>query len=269
MSVRTHTLPRGRGPSANEAKYSGMFLPCREVRVCDSHVGQDHKSRFYFPQRPAVGEKCRDLVYRLIQDKESRLCSKRYQMKDRGQLDSGRNTDFFSRYVFADDAEDIKSHRWFKNVPWDQLQHLSPPFVPRIEAIDDTHYFDESEPIEDWSESSPSAGGLSPDDIKTILCDFREGVQIMAMQLVATPYDSAKLKTIDQQIDAIASLAGEEKEVLKHFVRLYGRKERKRPRDRLLRDEGTRNIVMDVRKKTAFLGYTWRRMRPEGYAHTA
>lgn len=226
---------------------------------------QDHKSRFYFPQRPVASDKCRDLIYRLIQDKETRLCSKRYQMKDRGQLDSGRNTDFFSRYVFGDDAEDIKAHRWFKNVPWDQLHTLSPPFVPRIDSVEDTHYFDESEPIEDWSESTPSPGGLSPDDVKTILCDFREGVQIMAMQLVATPYDSAKLRTIDQQIDAIAALAAEEKEVLKHFVRLYGRKERKRPRDRLLRDEGTKNVVMEVRKQTAFLGYTWRRMRPEGY----
>lgn len=186
-------------------------------------------------------------------------------MKDRGQLDAGRNTDFFGRYVFANDAEDIKAHRWFKNVPWDQLQRLSPPFVPHIASAEDTHYFDESEPIEDWSESTPSPGGLSPEDIKTILCDFREAVQVMAMQLIAAPYDSAKLRTIDQQIDAVLTLSMEEKEVLKHFVRLYGRKERKRPRDRLLRDERTKSVVMDVRKKTAFMGYTWRRMRPEGY----
>ena len=44
-----------------------------------------------------------------------------------------------------------------------------------------------------------------------------------------------------------------------------GRKERKRPRDILLRDENTKNTVMDVRMETAFLGYTWRRMRPGGY----
>jgi protein-serine/threonine kinase len=186
-------------------------------------------------------------------------------MKDRGQLDSGRNTDFFSRYVFGDDAEDIKAHRWFKGVPWDHLHTMSPPFIPNIESVEDTHYFEEDEPIEDWSESLPSPGGLSPEDVKAILCDFREGVQITAMQLVATPYDSAKLRTIDQQIDAIVALATDEKAVLKHFVRLYGRKERKRPRDRLLRDAKTKNIVMEVRKQTAFLGYTWRRMRPEGY----
>jgi hypothetical protein len=50
--------------------------------------------------------------------------------------------------------------------------------------------------------------------------------------------------------------------MLKRFVRLFGRKERKRPRDRLLRDRRTKKMVMEVRKQTAFLGYTWRRMRP-------
>lgn len=205
-------------------------------------------------------------MYRLIQDKDTRLCSKRYQIKDRDQVESGRNSELSGRYVFGDDAEDIKAHRWFKNVPWDHLHTLSPPFIPRIDSVEDTHYFDESEPVEDWSQSSPSPGGLSPDDLKTILHDFREGVQIMAMQLVATPYDSSKLRSIDQQIDATVALAPEEREVLKHFVRLYGRKERKRPRDRLLRDEKIKGVVMDVRKKTAFLGYTWRRMRPEGYS---
>lgn len=142
---------------------------------------------------------------------------------------------------------------------------MTPPFVPRIAGIEDTHYFDESEPIEDWSQSSPSPGGLTPEDVKTILCDFREVVQVMAMQLIAAPLDSAKLRNMDQQIDAETALASNEREVLKHFVRMYGRKERKRPRDRLLRDEGTKHVVMDVRKRTAFMGYTWRRMRPEGY----
>jgi hypothetical protein len=57
----------------------------------------------------------------------------------------------------------------------------------------------------------------------------------------------------------------EEKEMLKHFVRLYGQKERKRPRDILLRDQDLKEGVMDIRKKTAFMGYAWRRMRPGGY----
>lgn len=186
-------------------------------------------------------------------------------MKDRGQVDATRSTDFFDRYVFPDDAEDIKAHRWFKNVPWDCLQTLTPPFVPRISSVEDTHYFDGSESIDDWSESAVSAQGLTPDEVRGVLSDFRHGVQDLAIQLVATPFDSVKLRTIDQQISTTSWLGDTEKEVLRQFVRLYGRKERKRPRDRLLRDEKTKDAVMSVRKKTAFMGYAWERMRPGGY----
>lgn len=38
-------------------------------------------------------------------------------------------------------------------------------------------------------------------------------------------------------------------------------RERKRPRDRLLRDEATRKQVMEIRKKEAFRGYTWCRAK--------
>ncbi|CAM1506721.1 Fc.00g063620.m01.CDS01 [Cosmosporella sp. VM-42] len=224
-----------------------------------------HKTRFYFPQRPIASDKCKDLIFRLIQDKEFRICSKRYQIKDRGGFDGVEPSDFFGRYVFPDDAEDIKAHRWFKSIPWDRLQTLTPPFVPRIDNAEDTHYFDESEPITDWSESSPDHPGITPDDVKQVLCDFRISVQNVALELVKKPYDSTMLRKMDRKIDTEPWLAVEEKEVLKHFVRLYGKKDRKRARDRLLRDDVTKDVVMDIRKRTAFLGYTWRRMRPGGY----
>lgn len=185
-------------------------------------------------------------------------------MKDRDERNNA-STSYTGRYVFPDDAEDIKAHRWFRNVPWDRLQTLSPPFVPRLHTAEDTHYFDESEPIEDWSESAQIPPVLSPEDVRTILIDFRESVQNLAMQLVVVPYDPSRLRHIDQQISAVPHLEMEEKEVLKQFVRLYGRKEQKRPRDKLLRDDQTRDVVMNVRKQTAFQGYTWRRMRPGGY----
>ena len=55
--------------------------------------------------------------------------------------------------------------------------------------------------------------------------------------------------------------------MLKQIVRVYGKKERKRPRDRLLRDGSTKDVAMDVRKANAFLGYTWRRMKLPEYYH--
>jgi hypothetical protein len=70
----------------------------------------------------------------LITDKEYRLCSERYRMKDLvtstsssslpvGSGKTGSSTrcrsvrDFAGRYVFPYDAEDIKAHKWFRNIP--------------------------------------------------------------------------------------------------------------------------------------------------------
>lgn len=177
----------------------------------------------------------------------------------------GRSAEFPECYVFPDDAEDIKAHRWFRNTPWDRLDTVRPPFVPQIDSAEDTHYFDESEPVMESTGSHPSYPGLTPEDVRTILCDFRSSVQNLAIELVEEPYDPDKLRQIDRQIENQVTMAPEEKEVLRHFVRLYGKKKHKRARDRLLRDPEYKDVVMDIRKKTAFLGYTWRRMRPGGY----
>ena len=204
-------------------------------------------------------------MYRLIREKEVRLCSRRYQVKDRGQLDNGRIPNFYGRYVFPDDAEDIKSHRWFKNVPWDRLHTLSPPFIPHIHSPEDTHYFDESGSLDDLSESVARTTVLPPDRVKEILHEFRPSFQGLAAELIAEPYDTIKLRHLDQRIEDSMRMNSAEKDIMKHFVRMYGHKERKRPRDRVLRDPKTKDVAMNVRKQTAFLGYTWRRMRPDGY----
>lgn len=136
--------------------------------------------------------------------------------------------------------------------------------MPNVHYPEDTQYFDESEPMEDWSESSPSAV-LGADDVRAVLHEFRPSIQSLGVCLVAEPYDSVSLRKLDERIDNHESLTVDERAILKHFVRLYGRKQRKRPRDWLLRDVDVKDAVMDVRKTAAFLGYTWRRMRPEGY----
>ncbi|KAJ2976569.1 hypothetical protein NQ176_g4881 [Zarea fungicola] len=173
-------------------------------------------------------------------------------------------TDLFGRHVFPDDAEDIKAHRWFKHLAWDQVASMTPPFIPNISSPEDTQYFEESEPLEDWSESSPGAG-LSPDEVQKILRDFNEHVQQVAIGLVAEPHDSSSLRAIEAELDSSPDLTERERDMLKHFVRLYGRRQRKRPRDVLLRDAKFKDAVMEVRKSTAFVGYSWRRMPPSGY----
>jgi hypothetical protein len=93
---------------------------------------------------------------------------------------------------------------------------------------------------------------------------LQRSIQVWALAAIATPFDKQRLRGLDMQIDGLESegVPSDDRTLLKHFVRTYGRRERKRPRDRLLRDRNTRRVVMDVRKRTAFLGYTWHRIRP-------
>lgn len=237
------------------------LLPCSVWQLLTK--GQNHKKMLKMPIRPYISDKGQDLLRRLICEKQTRLCSRRYQMIDRGQIGT-RQMEHICPYVFPDDAEDIKSHRWFKNVPWDQLHTMTPPFIPQLHGPDDTRYFEEAGSIDDMSDSE-STGVPSPEKVRSVLQDFRPGFQDLAYQLVAEPYDTVKLRGLQRRIQSAPRTTSLEKDLLKHFVELYGHKERKRPRDRILRDKAAKAVAMDVRKRTAFMGYTWRRMRPEGY----
>ncbi|EQL01789.1 kinase domain containing protein [Ophiocordyceps sinensis CO18] len=225
----------------------------------------NHRRHFFFPRRPVVSDKCKDLINHLIQEKEVRLCSKQYHIMDRHQMSTRRPMDCFGRFVFPNDAEDIRAHRWFKHFPWDRIHTISPPFVPNIASMEDTHYFDESEPIESLADSSCPPVEVSSDEVRRILHDYPAFVQNMAIDMIADPLDSAKLRSRDDKIERTSRLSIHERDMLKHFIRVYAQKEPRRPRDILLRDESTKDVVMEVRKKTAFMGYTWRRMRPGGY----
>jgi hypothetical protein len=69
-----------------------------------------------------------------------------------------------------------------------------------------------------------------------------------------------KLRKVEREIDNFV-MCEEQKDYLKAFVKHYGRKEKKRPRDRLLRDREIAPKVLELRKKGAFLGYTYRRFK--------
>jgi protein-serine/threonine kinase len=65
---------------------------------------------------------------------------------------------------------------------------------------------------------------------------------------------------MEREIDAFC-MGNEQENYLRGFIRAYGRKEKKRPRDRLLRDKEVAKSVFEERKKGAFLGYSYRRIR--------
>ncbi|KAI0818056.1 kinase-like protein [Xylaria sp. FL0064] len=335
----------------------------------------NHEQTFAFPPRPVVSRRCMDLIASLVCARENRLSSKRYRSRDTGfeqqqqqqhpllisspARGRGRQPrDGRGRSVYPHDAEDIKAHKWFRDIPWEQLHLITPPFVPRIASIEDTHYFDEEEPISDWSESGSDDDNDEDDDndddagseaglrealqqqqklpaleanpllamhaaiaaaptgectnlspftppgpphtgslihnahpstavprsaqkmaaMQAQLAAFPRHIRSILAQFVASPYDSTRLKRMDREINALAaastppttattasgaSVHFQESalaEQMKAFVRAFGRRERKRPRDRLLRDRKTKATVLRVRKETAFLGYTFRRV---------
>ncbi|KAJ4424823.1 hypothetical protein N0V82_000542 [Gnomoniopsis sp. IMI 355080] len=88
---------------------------------------------------------------------------------------------------------------------------------------------------------------------------FDRNIQEAVHAWLAVPYDSIRLRNFELQVDAEVGLRASERDALKAIVRMYGRKEKKRPRDRLLRDPSTKKAVLEERKKSAFLGYDWQR----------
>lgn len=219
-----------------------------------------HKSTFAFPSKPAVSRRCQDLIRSIIQEKDHRLCSKRYKNKDHVS-GSRRTQDVAGRCVYPDDAEDIKSHKWFRDIQWDRIHTMTPPFVPNIKSTDDTHYFDEEDSISDFSASIIQPQPTTK-EIAESLTRFNRELQILASGFIERPYDSIRLRKVEKEIDAF-NVPEEQKNYLKEFVKRYGRKEKKRPRDRLLRDRELSSKVLELRKRGAFLGYTYRRIRNE------
>ncbi|KAH8814942.1 kinase-like domain-containing protein [Xylogone sp. PMI_703] len=211
-----------------------------------------HQDTFYFPSKPYVSRRCQDLIGSLIKEKDQRLCSKRYKKIE--YVGVNHNQDYAGHHVYPNDAEDIKSHKWFRGLPWERLHLTVPPFVPDVKSTEDTRYFDE-EQASDFSDSisssTPEAGMLAA------LKPFDEDIQAKALDLIAQPHSALMQKKAERDIDAL-DICDEQKFYLKAFVSHYSLKEKKRPRDKLLRDRRVGNKVMEVRKQNAFLGYTYR-----------
>ncbi|KAF1979812.1 kinase-like protein [Bimuria novae-zelandiae CBS 107.79] len=192
--------------------------------------------------RPAI-----DLMMRLLDERVDRLSSKRYRENDWVLRDRSpcprrvRNLNITGHMVFANDAEDIKSHPFFRTIQWQNLHLTRPPFVPRVQGGQSiTKYFDDEAEI------------MSASD-----------------HLDSSSYDHAPA---DDEVPAGAQKIGDrdgggdtmpQQEPTAQGVKRVQRrkKEKKRPRDKLLRDPQVGRTVLELRKKGAFVGYTYRRPR--------
>ncbi|KAF2195667.1 kinase-like protein [Zopfia rhizophila CBS 207.26] len=200
-----------------------------------------------------VSRNAMDLIMRLLEEKEYRLSARRYRENDFVLTQNAlrtrhmRNFNYTGHVVFRDGAEDIKNHPFFRNIQWSTLHLTRPPFVPRVHGNQSiTKYFDDEAEImsaSDHLDSSSYATGPSG---------------IAESPGLGTP----QLSPVDDQykhLDTSNLAPGHNSKAAEKIKRR--KKEKKRPRDKLLRDPQVGRTVLEIRKKGAFMGYTYRRPR--------
>ncbi|KAI9808461.1 MAG: hypothetical protein M1827_007244 [Pycnora praestabilis] len=225
-----------------------------------------HSSSLRFPSDKAISSKAMSLITSLLQEKEHRLSSKAYIANDyqllrrtRGQLITApankHGKDYAGIYVYLNDASDIKIHPYFRGIQWTQMHLMRPPFVPKVTSWEDTKYFEEEEPISDVNDASSYASATEMLSPRAYERDIDAAHASKAVgDWNANCEDVADGNVANQTSNKEAVMTAKDK----------GRKENKRPRDKLLRDKDVGRQVLELRKKGAFLGYTYR--RPTGLA---
>lgn len=88
------------------------------------------------------------LIRCLVTRREDRLSSYSYKQNDsvisrhKNRRIAGHK-DLYGKFVYTDDACDIKKHEFFSDVDWSNLHRMTAPSVPSVKSNTDTKYFDE------------------------------------------------------------------------------------------------------------------------------
>ena len=202
-----------------------------------------------------VSETAIGLMLNLLQEKEHRLSSKKYLLNDyqHNKRSPGRlinrysdpnAVDYRGRFVYPDDATDIKAHPFFSRIAWDRHHLTRPPFVPTTNGRDDTKYFDEEDPVSDVDDAESQIdddeagdGNAPTAPVKKGAASQFDGVSGVQVHHVASPEIASTVTPVDDG----------------------KRKTKKRPRDKVLRDKKVGRRALEIRKNGAFIGYTYRR----------
>ncbi|KAH9828019.1 Serine/threonine-protein kinase cbk1 [Teratosphaeria destructans] len=246
-----------------------------ESRAATKEAICRHRANLHFPQQERWSRPCSenrrllpppsdlaiDLMQGIITDKEVRLSSRQYRHAE---------------------AREIKSHAFFRGIPWSQVHLMQPPFVPRVKEHQSiTKYFEDEKDIG----TDESSGYLSTverlgEDVDEATARAALGPTYFARwRRQKLDGEKAELGFEDCTDDELQKLKehlgrGWAKWKAERMAEVHvqrggemgdrpprGRREKKRPRDKLLRDEGVGRKVLEVRKKGAFFGYTYRRPR--------
>ena len=160
--------------------------------------------------------------------------------------------DYQGCYVYPNDAEDIKAHPFFHGLSWGRLHLSRPPFVPDVKSCDDTKYFDNEDEISDVEDESSYSIANETTDLNAEECNMA----------AARPTQVAIVDGAKRRLRNVQNLEEQVMEAVDGRERMSAKvKEKKRPRDRVLRDKEVARKVLEIRKKGAFAGYTYRRPR--------
>lgn len=192
----------------------------------------------------------------LLEEKQDRLSARRYRENDLflreklGVCSHRHDPDITGHIVFPHDAEDIKSHPFFRNIQWSILHMTRPPFVPRVHGGQPiTKYFDDEADIMSASDhlDSSSYEVFPAPEQQTSFCPAADTITPAILPSVkkTSAFDPIAPTGLYTSLNRIRKR----------------RREKKRPRDKLLRDAEVGRAVMEIRKRGAFVGYTYRRPR--------
>lgn len=197
-----------------------------------------------------------NLMMRLLDERQDRLSAKRYRENDWVLRDKAagarrnRNINTTGHIVYPNDAEDIKSHPFFRNIQWSQLHQTRPPFVPRVHGGQPiTKYFDDEAEIMSASDHLDSSSYEAVGEL--LVSNLADRVGENETTPLVQP--ATQQNSIAKPAQALFAKSLQEMKRRK--------REKKRPRDKLLRDPDVGRTVLEIRKKGAFVGYTYRRPR--------
>lgn len=154
-----------------------------------------------------------------------------------------------SFYVFPNDAVEIKAHPFFRGIQWNQLHLTQPPMTPRVRSWEDTRYF------EDWKSSGNAEEFLGDSDNQESEEKFDEKSNASLIE-ASSSHQIHPLP--DQQVPDVDGITTANVDSQKAPANKR-RRERKRARDKILRDRRAGKAALEIRKRSVFLGYTYRR----------
>ena len=229
------------------------------------------------------------LIQSLVTDREMRLSCRTYRDNDiqhRGR--SGRPLRYPTHsayFVCANDAEDIKAHEFFHGINWETMHLSQPPWMPQVEEGQDiAKYFDDEDIILSTSQELSSL----PNEAESLITQKQS-----ASSTPATSSSAIPTRTNNQKVVVVQQSGSETRALLSRYNQHPStqklpdfptngkpplpssspkqvdtasdllvkkkRKEKERPHDKILRDPAAAHTAMEVRKRAAFLGYTYRR----------